>query len=156
MSSSSPSNAPWQLSAGSAASRITTAALIVVALDSAFAWRLVPHVVSSAFVIIPLLVGIRVVRGFPNALMAAAATLGAGAIVAGGALATSTTSGPGNPAASLIVAIIVSLVGFASAIIGWLGERRQSRPVIAIELTESGGFAVVQSRPRRTHNRSYR
>jgi hypothetical protein len=156
MSISSPSSAPWQLSQGSAASRITAAALIAVALDSTFAWRVVPVVLSIALLIVPLLVAIRVVRGFPAALLAAAATLGAVAVLVGFSIANPAVGQPTTIASPLIVAGIVSLVGLASAIIAWLGERRRSRPVIAIEFTESGGFAVVRSRPRRTHNRSYR
>jgi len=156
MSISSPNAAPWQLSEGSAASRITAAALIAVALDSAFAWRVVPVVLSIAFLIIPLLVAIRVIRGFPAALLAAAVTLGAVAVLAGVSFTNLAIGQPTNSAAPLIVAGIVSVVGLAAAIAGWLDERRRGRVVITIDLAESGGFAVARSRPRRSHNRTYR
>ena len=154
MSISSPSTAPWQLSEGSAASRITAAALIAVALDSTFVWRVVPVVLSIALLIIPLLVAIRVMRGFPAALLAAAVTLGAVAALAG---VSFTNPAVGQPiAAPLIVAAIVSVVGLASAIAGSLNERRRGHVVISIELTEPDGFAVARSRQRRSHNRTYR
>jgi len=156
MSNSSPSSAPWQLSEGSAASRITAAALIVVALDSVFAWRVVPVVLSIALLIVPLLVAIRVIRGFPVALPAAAVTLGAVAALAGISFANLAVGQPTNSSAPLIVAGIVSVAGLASAIVGWLGEHHRGRVVITIELTEPDGFAVARSRPRRSHNRTYR
>jgi ABC-type Mn2+/Zn2+ transport system permease subunit len=156
MSISSPSSAPWQLSEGSAASRIAAAALIAVALDSVFAWRVVPVLLSIVLLIIPLLVAIRVIRGFPAALPAAAVTLGAVAVIAGISLANPAAAQPANNTASLIVAAIVSVVGVASATAGWLRERRRGGVVITIELTESDGFAVARSRPRRSHNRTYR
>jgi hypothetical protein len=153
---SSPRSAPWQLSEGSAASRITAAALIAVALDSTFAWRVVPVVLSIALLVIPLLVAIRVIRGFPAALLAAAVTLGAVAVLAGVSLTNLAVGQPTNISSPLIVAGIVSVAGLASAIAGWLDERRQDRVVITIDLAESGGFAVARSRPRRSHNRTYR
>jgi hypothetical protein len=156
MSISSPSSAPWQLSQGSAASRITAAALIAVALDSTFAWRVVPVVLSIALLIVPLLVAIRVVRGFPAALLAAAATLGAVALLVGFSIASPSVGQPTTIASPLIVAGIVSVAGLASAIAGWLDERRRDRVVITIDLAESGGFAVARSRPRRSQNRTYR
>lgn len=156
MSISSPSSAPWQLSAGSAASRITAAALIAVALDSAFAWRVVPVVLSIALLIIPLLVAIRLIRGFPAALVAAAVTLGAVAVLVGLSIANPAVGQPTAIASPLIVAGIVSVAGLASAIAGLLDERRRGRVVITIDLAESGGFAVARSRPRRSHNRTYR
>jgi ABC-type Mn2+/Zn2+ transport system permease subunit len=155
MSISSPSSAPWQLSQGSAASRITAAALIAVALDSAFAWRVVPVVVSIALLIIPLLVAIRVIRGFPSALLAAAATLGAVAVLAGVSFTSLVLGQPTNLAA-LSVAAIVSVVGLAAAIAGSLNERRRGHVVISIELTEPDGFAVARSPHRRSQNRTYR
>jgi ABC-type Mn2+/Zn2+ transport system permease subunit len=115
----------------------------------------VPVVLSIAFLIIPLLIAIRVVRGFPAALAMAAATLGAVAVLAGIAFANPVAP-LANNSASLIVAAIVSVVGLASATAGWLRERRRGAVVITIELTESDGFAVARSRPRRSHNRTYR
>ncbi len=154
-SPSSPRSAPWQLSEGSAASRITAAALIAVALDSAFAWHVVPVVLSIALLIIPLLVAIRVIRGFPTALRAAAVTLGGVAVLTGVSF-TTLAFGQATNASALIVAGIVSVAGLASAIAGLLDERRGGRVVITIDLAESGGFAVAHSRPRRSHNRTYR
>ena len=156
MSISSPRSAPWQLSEGSAASRIAAAALIAVALDSTFAWRVVPVALSIALLIIPLLAAIRVIRGFPAALPGAAVILGAVAVLAGVSFANRAVVQPTNIAAPLIVAGIVSIAGLVSAIAGWLDERRRGRGVITIDLAESGGFAVARSRPRRSHNRTYR
>jgi hypothetical protein len=156
MSISSPSSAPWQLSQGSAASRITAAALIAVALDSTFAWRVVPVVLSIALLIVPLLVAVRVIRGFPAAFLTAAVTLGAVAVLAGVSFTNPAVGQPTDIAAALIVAGIVSIAGLASAIAGWLDARRRGRVVITIDLAESSGFAVAPSRPRRSHNRTYR
>jgi hypothetical protein len=147
--STSPTHAPWQLSAASASSRIVAAALVAVALDSTFAWGALPLVASLAFLIVPLLVAIRVVRGFPRSHMGAALMLGAAAIVAaavaGRTLATPTALRPAHLSAAITVAGIVSVVGLAAVAMAWWSDRRSRRPaVITIELTESGGFAVVR------------
>jgi len=80
--SSSPNTAPWQLAPVSAAPRVAAAALAVIAIDSTFAWQSMPLLASIAFLIIPLLVAIRVVRGFPGSLSASAVTLGVTAALA--------------------------------------------------------------------------
>jgi hypothetical protein len=145
--STSPTHAPWQLSAGSAPSRIIAAALVAVALDSTFAWGALPLVASLALLIVPLLVAIRVVRGFPRSLMGAALMLGAAEIlaVAGRTLITPTALRPAHLTAAITVAGIVSVVGLAAVAMAWWSDRRSRRPaIITIELTESGGFAVVR------------
>jgi hypothetical protein len=153
--SSSPNTAPWQLAPVSAAPRVAAAALAVIAIDSTFAWQSMPLLASIAFLIIPLLVAIRVVRGFPGSLSASAVTLGVTAALAGRALVASTPSRPAYVSSALLVAAIVSAVGLAAVAVAWWG-RRQHAPIIAIEITDSGEFAVVRSWSRRPRNRTYR
>jgi hypothetical protein len=144
--SPSPNTAPWQLAPVSSASRVAAAALVFLALDSTFAWRAIPLAAALAFLIVPLLVAVRVVRGLPNALTAAAATLAGYALLMIVALAAPAGSRlllvvP----AALVVGAILSVAGFAaSAIALWTNRRR--RPVIEIERTESGSFVAVTSR----------
>jgi hypothetical protein len=154
--SSSPNTAPWQLAPVSAAPRVAAAALAVIAIDSTFAWQSMPLLASIAFLIIPLLVAIRVVRGFPGSLSASAVTLGATAALAGRGLVASTPSRPAYVSSALLVAAIVSAVGLAAVAVAWWGRRQQHAPIIAIEITDSGEFAVVRSWSRRARNRTYR
>ena len=153
--SSSSNHAPWQLAPVSAACRVVAAALAVIAIDSTFAWQSMPLAASIGFLILPLLVAIRVVRGFPGSLTAGAVTLGATAALAGRALVAFTPSRPGQLSSVYLVALIVSAAGLAAIAVAWWG-RRQRTAVISIEITESGSFAVVRSRPSRARNRTYR
>lgn len=147
--SSAPNTAPWQLAAVSPASGIASAALLALALDSTIAWNAVPLVASLTFLIVPIVVGIRVVRGFPTSLRAAGVTLFAALVVAGFAL-TSAASRPPAVSAVPTVAVVLSAGGLAATALAWLAQRRQRRStVITIELTESGSFAVVSSGTRR-------
>jgi uncharacterized membrane protein YeiB len=111
-----------------------------------FAWRAIPLAAFLAFLIVPLLVAVRVVRGFPRALAHAAATLAGCALLMIVALAAPSGSRPPVVVpATLVVGAILSVAGLAaSAIALWTNRRR--RPVIEIERTESGSFAAVTNR----------
>jgi hypothetical protein len=91
-------------------------------------------------------VAVRVVRGFPNALADAAATLAGYALLMIVALtAPAVTRSPLVVPAALVVGAILSVAGFAaSAIALWTNRRR--RPVIEIERTESGSFVAATNR----------
>ena len=120
--STSPNTAPWQLGPVTAASRVAAAALAVIAIDSTFAWRSMPLLASIAFLIIPLLVAIRVVRGFPGSLGASAVVL-AGTTAFTTLLIASPTSRPDHLSAALLVAVVVSAIGLAAVAVAWRGGR---------------------------------
>jgi len=146
--SSAPNSAPWQLAPVSSASRVAAAALVFLAVDSAFAWKAIPVVASLAFLIVPLLVAIRVVRGFPNSLADAAATLASYALLMLVALAAPFDAGTAVVRAALVVGAVLSVAGFAASAVAWWTQRRRP-PVIEIELTRSGSLVTVDNRTSR-------
>jgi len=140
----SATHAPWQLAPVSSTSRVATAALAAIAVDSGFLWQVTPHfLVSFALTAIPILLGIRVIRGFPRSAEHAAAAFVAFQLASVGLFAFSQ---PRNPqvTAALIVAIVLATTGLAAIALGWARTRR--RPVI--ELTAPAPVLARARTPR--------
>jgi len=122
-----PGTAPWQLGPVSAFARITVAALIVLAVDSVLLWPTAPHAaVSGLYFGVPILLAIRVGRGFPHALVRAAGALAVATVLAARALAGSHAH-PASTSAAIVVAGAVSATGLLAAVAGWLEQRRNGR-----------------------------
>jgi hypothetical protein len=142
---SSSSAAPWQIGSVSASGRIATAALVALSIDSTFMWRAIPYsAVAIAMTIVPLIVGIRVIRGFPRSLTAAGLTFGGGLALA--AVQLRGVHFPSQMGAALTVALALSGTGLLAVAIERFRGRRAMHPVIAIPLRDRDGFAVAPSR----------
>src|SRR4029079_11759022 len=120
---SSSSTPPWQIGSVSASGRIAAAALVALSLDSTFMWQAIAcAAVSIAMTIVPLIVGIRVIRGFPRSLTAAGLTFG-GCL----ALAAAQLRGghfPSQMGAALTVALALCGTGLLAVAIERFRARR--------------------------------
>ena len=141
----SATHAPWQLAPVSSTSRVATAALAAIAVDSGFLWQAAPHfLVSFALTTIPILLGIRVIRGFPRSTEHAASAFVAFQLGSVGLLVFSRPRSP-QVTAGLIVAIALATTGLAAIALGLAKSRR--RPVI--ELTAPAPVLARARTPRR-------
>src|SRR5688572_27004676 len=118
--------APWQVGPVGVFARIAAAALIVLGVDSVFLWPTAPHVaVSVLYLAVPVVLAIRVGRGFPHALGVAAGVLAVATLLAARALADSKAH-PAMVTAALLVAAAVSATGLLATVGGWVGQRRSA------------------------------
>ena len=115
-----PTPHAWQIAPVSRMGRVTTFALVALAVDAVIARSAFPSAwIVAALAAVPLVVAIRVVRGFPRSLAAAAATfLGAASI------------GLASSARSLVP---VAILGIVTAL---LAVQRET-PTPQIELTRT-------------------
>lgn len=110
----------WQLAAVSLMGRVTVAALSALAVYSVVARSTFSSAwVVAALAIVPLVVAIRVTRGFDQALPASIATF-----VVGGAIASATGG---------VIPLLISTIGIVAA----YGELRGSSRRPTIELTRT-------------------
>jgi len=135
--------APWQVGPVSSLGRITTAALVALALNLLFAWQIAPTIVVALMLLV-LVVAIRVARGFEQSLPAAALTFAGIGIVAAGGLALGTEA-----RSALVVSLVLAVFGTGAALAAWAELRRRSEPAV-IELTRPApdGLARARRRPR--------
>ena len=142
---SSSSAAPWQIGSVSVSGRIAAAALVALSIDSTFIWRAIPVFAEAIAVsIVPLLVAIRVIRGFPRSLTAAGLTFGACL-----ALSVALLRGvhfPRQMGAALTVALVLSGTGLLAVAVERFRGRRAANAVIGIPLRDRVGFAVAPNR----------
>jgi hypothetical protein len=143
-----PVVAPWQLGPVSSLGRTAAVALAALSVDSIWLWQVSPSaLLTLALVVGPLVVAVRVARGFPGALLAAMVTSGiTGALVAAQLAFGSPASVSSRNA--LIVAAALAVSAFAAAVAAWLEQRRWNKPAV-IELTRSTNrdpFARARSR----------
>ena len=128
---STTSHRPWQVGPVSPTGRIAAAALVALATDSLFVWQAAPHVLESlAVTSIPVLVAIRVIRGFPRSLELAAMTFAVVALVAAAAVAGIGQSHGPQVTAALTVAALLAAAGLVATALDWLKIRRS--PVVVM------------------------
>lgn len=139
------SPAPWQVGTVSPFGRVAAAALAAIAVDAVSLWNLAPNAaVALATVAAPLIVAIRVARGFERSLPIAMVTF----VMFGAAIATLMLRG--TMSSALGVGALLASVGFVAAAAAWLEQRRRNKPAV-IELTRSTSrdpFARVHNRDR--------
>ena len=146
--SSVPRTLPWQLEPVSSLGTITAGALVALAVDVLFAWRVSPTALLPLGAVFGLLfIAVRVVRGFGGSLPAAVAGfavtgLGAAAVMEFGAPA----AGAGRSA--LVVAVVLATFGSSAAVAAWVERRGRAQPVIEIARTSPERLAPARSRPR--------
>ena len=110
--------APWQVGPVSAPARIAAAALAALAFDSLFTWQASPHfTLAIASTAVPILVGIRVLRGFPRALAAASATFTMALVLSLLAWGRAGQMHASQLTAALTVAVLVSATGLGAGIV---------------------------------------
>lgn len=141
--------APWQVGQVSSFGHISAGALAALAIDALFASPVLPSgLLVALFVLVPLTVAIRVVRGFDGSLPAAMTTFAAIAISSAGGLFVGGSAAVAARSA-LVVGLVVAIVGAAAALAAWLDRRRSGRPpVIEIALPSRDGLARARNRPR--------
>jgi hypothetical protein len=150
MRSQNSLTAPWQIGPVSAAGRIAATATFAIALDSLFIWQLTPNaIVGLAFIIVPLVVAIRVIRGFPLSIRNAALTFAAAEAMALGVLGRPAHAGDAQLTAAVVVASILSATGLLAIAAGTVSARRPRPAVIELTQPERDGLAVVVRRSRR-------
>jgi len=131
-----PKTAPWQLGPVSSLGRITAASLLALSVDAVGLTELSPNVlIGLTFVFAPLLVGIRVARGFDRSLPTAMITLGLVGIAIGAQLALGAPV-YGNSRNALAVAAALVVSGLVAAVAAWFEHRRWNKPAV-IELTRT-------------------
>jgi hypothetical protein len=122
---------PWQLGAVSRMGRVTSVVLVALAVDAVLARGSFPSAwIVAAFAIVPLIVAIRVARGFPRSLPAAVATF-----LAGGAIGF---------AASPRSLIPVAILGIVTALLAV--QRETPAPTIELTRTNRDGPAPATVR----------
>jgi membrane-associated phospholipid phosphatase len=115
---------PWQLAAVSRMARVTSFVLVALAADAVLARNALASAwIIAALVLGPLVVAIRVSRGFPSSLAAAAATF-----AAAGAIGFASPTRPLLPAA--ILGIVTALLAL---------RRENSAPTIELTRTNRDG-----------------
>jgi hypothetical protein len=120
--------AAWQVGAVSAEGRIAAFALAALAVNSTFFWNAMPNTLEAFLITaVPLVVAIRVIRGFPASLAAAAATFGAIGLLAARVLSHASRPYSTQLTAALIAAIVLSGSGLAAAIATWVAAVGWSR-----------------------------
>jgi hypothetical protein len=150
-STPSLNTAPWQISAVSAAGRIAAASLFAIALDSLFIWKSTPNViVALAFIIVPLVVAIRVIRGFPLSIRNAALTFAAAQAMALGVLGRPGQASDAQLLAVVAVAAIVSATGLVAIAADALRIHRPRPAVIELSRPEQDGLVVAGRRTRQS------
>src|SRR5215218_3731558 len=143
---------PWQVGPVGPLSRIAAAALLAVSIDGVLAFGLMPHViVALAVIVLPLLVAVRVVRGFEHSLSAAAVAFAVIGSVYGFQL-LDRGMGSGGPAGTLLVGAAVCVAGLVASVAGVLDQGRTQVPTIEIEIEQPKPSGLVPARrPRRYH-----
>jgi hypothetical protein len=128
----------WQLTAVSRMGRLTVAALCSVALCSVIArGSFSTAIVVAALAIVPLLVAIRVARGFEGSLAGAITTCAGAATVALPVLNRGVT-------ASAVSLLTTSLIGLVAAVVDLRQQSR--RPTIELTRTDRDGPQPVVAR----------
>jgi len=150
--SSTPSTAAWQVGPVSVSDRIASKLLLILAVGAIAARAALPFRSSVAVVIltaIPLLVAVRLIRGFPASVSTAAATFGGYALLAIAALTTGGVSNSPEMAGALSLAAIASGLGLVCTVPRWISGT--DRPIAVIELAQpeaKSGLARVRVRAR--------
>jgi len=131
--SSAPGIRPWQLSAVTRRGVVSAVALVTLALDSLFVWSATSNrLISVVLVAAPLVVAVRVARGFDRSLPAALWTFAGATALAAGQL-RSLTPVPSAVTAAADAALVVSAVGIAATVAALIESRARAKlPVIAI------------------------
>ena len=133
--------APWQIAPVPLSSRIASAGLAVLSLDSLFNWRATPNAtIAAALAIIPALIAIRLIRGLPRAVGLTVATFAGVEAVAILALVLPGPFRSAQMTAGLAVAAVVAAGGLASVLVGRLHGRRA--PVIELTRTAETQIAI--------------
>lgn len=115
---------PWQLAAVSRMGRVTSFILLALSLDAGLARNALASAwIVAALVVVPLVVAIRVFRGFPSSLAAAAATF-----AAAGAIGFASSAQPLVP---------VAILGLLTALLA--PRRESSTPTIELTRTNRDG-----------------
>jgi hypothetical protein len=131
--SSAPIIRAWQLSPLTRFGLVSAAALFALSLDSLFVWSATSNrLISVVLVAAPLVVAVRVTRGFDRSLHAAFWTF-AGAIGLAASQLRSPSPAPSWVTASASAALLLSAVGIAVSLGALLeGRARPKPPAIAI------------------------
>ena len=148
----SANSAPWQIAAVPTSGRVAAAALALLAVDSVFAWSMTSMIESAALTIIPAVVAIRVIRGFPRSREIAAATLAAGVAVGLAALFR-VGVGAGQTSGAIVVGIVLAASGLLTLAWSWVLDRRSGQPVITMPRWPSASVAVRSPSRYRSHRR---
>jgi hypothetical protein len=149
----SPNHAPWQIAPVSASGRVAAAALALLAVDSIFAWSVMPSVIgAAALTAIPAVAAIRVIRGFPRSRQLAAATFVAALAVALLALSQLGLVA-GQASAASVVAGGLAATGALSLGLARLQDRMNREPIIAIPRWPSAPVALRSPSRYRTFRR---
>jgi hypothetical protein len=152
---SSPNHEPWQIGPVSSSGRVAAAALAIVAVDSVFTWSVTPYLIEAvALTAVPVVVAIRVFRGFPRSSDMAFATFVAILAVAFVALSRLGLQA-GQASAAIVVAIVVAATGLGSLALGWLRNRPDRDPTIGVPRWPSAPVAL-RSPSRYQTTRRYR
>jgi len=147
-----PNHAPWQIAAIPTSGRVAAAALALLAVDSIFVWSMTSMIEAAALIVIPAVVAIRVIRGFPRSREMAAATFAVGVAVGVAALFR-LGGGAGQTGGAIVVAIVLAASGLLT--LSWSGvvDRRSRQPVIAMPRWLSTPVAVRSPSRYRSHRR---
>lgn len=150
----SPNHAPWQVAPVSATGRVAAAALGLLAVDSVFTWSVTPNPVAAALTVIPAVVAIRVIRGFPQSRPLAAATFAA--VLAVASLGLFQSGGlAGQASAAIVVAMVLAATGLLSLALAGLRVGSGRAATIAVPRWPSAPVALRSPSRYRSH-RQYR
>jgi len=147
-----PNHAPWQIAAIPTSGRVAAAALALLAVDSIFVWSMTSMLEAAALTVIPAVVAIRVIRGFPRSREMAAATFAAGVAVGVAALFRLGV-GAGQTGGAIVVAIVLAASGLLTLAWSWVLDRRSRQPVITMPRWPSTPVAVRSPSRYRSHRR---
>ena len=140
-----PANtAPWQIGRVDRSAQIVAASLALVAVDSLLLWPLTTtRLIALGITVVPALLAIRVIRGFPwsverGALFLVAALLGATAMMRFGAHLSA------RVAIALAVVAGGAAFGLGAIVVERIRRHRASPAVISLTRSSEHGAAVVK------------
>jgi hypothetical protein len=141
--------APWQVGPVSPTSRIAVTALVALAVNSLFVWQTTPHLIEGwAVTVIPILIAIRVARGFSGALAAAALAFVASGSTAAWTLSQGSNARPARATAAIAAGAVIAAIGLSALMLGWFQRRRRPEraPVVLRLVHETHDFLRRTSR----------